>query len=333
MNQAPEAQDLIFQPSSLIPHPSDVVDVAVAVILRPDGSFLLAQRPPGKPYANYWEFPGGKVKPGEAMASALRRELLEELGIGVDLAYPWITRVFTYPHATVRLCFHRVVSWRGEPQAHENQQLSWEYPNQVGVSPLLPANAPVLRALALPAVYAISNTAELGREVFLERLKAALDNGLRLIQVREKQMPSRELGNFAAEVLKLAQAYGAKVIINSDIALAEEIAADGVHLTAAQLMSLSARPDVELCGASCHDPAELARAAELNVDFVVLAPVMPTLSHPNSSPLGWQAFSDLIRSYSLPVYALGGLRPADLPNAWAHGAHGISMMRAAWPQL
>jgi 8-oxo-dGTP diphosphatase len=89
-----------------------IVDVAAAVILRPDGAFLLACRPPGKVYAGYWEFPGGKVEPGEGLADALARELHEELGIDVVSATPWITRVFSYPHATVRLHFFRVFARR-----------------------------------------------------------------------------------------------------------------------------------------------------------------------------------------------------------------------------
>src|SRR5205085_3896600 len=90
----------------------EVIEVAAAVIQRADGAFLLAQRPPGKVYAGYWEFPGGKVEPGEAVERAIARELHEELGIDVECAYPWITRVYTYPHATVRLNFFRVTAWK-----------------------------------------------------------------------------------------------------------------------------------------------------------------------------------------------------------------------------
>ena len=127
-----------------------VVDVAAAVVEHDDGRFLLAQRPLGKVYEGYWEFPGGKVEPGEPITDALNRELREELGIAVELAYPWITRVYVYPHATVRLHFYRVVRWRGEPHPHERQALSWQYQHELNVSPILPANAPVLKALSLP---------------------------------------------------------------------------------------------------------------------------------------------------------------------------------------
>ena len=119
-----------------------MVEVAAAVIQRPDGTFLLAQRPQGKVYAGYWEFPGGKVEPGEPAARALARELHEELGIEVERAYPWITRVFTYAHATVRLNFFRVTRWQGEPRPREDQTIAWQTPGARMVSPMLPANAP-----------------------------------------------------------------------------------------------------------------------------------------------------------------------------------------------
>jgi 8-oxo-dGTP diphosphatase len=104
------------------------VDVAVAVLIRPDGAALLARRPESKVYSGYWEFPGGKVEPGEPVSDALRREIREELGVEIERAYPWITRVFVYPHATVRLHFHRVTAWRGEPRALEHQAIAWQQP-------------------------------------------------------------------------------------------------------------------------------------------------------------------------------------------------------------
>lgn len=304
--------------------------VAAAVILKSDGQFLLAQRPAGKPYAGYWEFPGGKIKAHESSEQALRRELEEELGIHAEQIYPWLTRTYCYPHATVRLCFHRVMRWSGEPHGRENQQLSWQSADHVAVAPLLPANGPVLRALSLPPIYAISNVAELGRQIFMQRLEQRLQNGLRLIQVREKHMPRDELENFAAAVISAARRYQAKVLLNSDIRLAQELGADGVHLTSKQLMALERRPQVEWCGASCHDREQLQRAAVLEADFAALAPVMPTLSHPGAPGMGWDAFAKLVEGYSLPVYALGGMREKHLSTVWANGAHGIAMMRGAW---
>lgn len=307
-----------------------VVEVAAAVIMRPDGRFLLTSRPAGKPYAGYWEFPGGKIEAGESVLQAIDRELQEELGIQVRRAFPWVTRVFTYTHATVRLRFYRVVEWHGEPFGRENQALSWQTADNVSVAPLLPANLPVMRGLALPAVYAITNVIELGEEVMLCKLEQALQQGLRFLQIREKSMINDRYRWLAGEMIKRAHAFQAKVVINSDISLSRELGADGVHLTSAQLMSLTARPDVNWCGASCHNAEELYQAEHIGVDFVVLGPVSSTLSHPGLSPLGWRKFSTLIRDYSLPVYALGGLVPDDLPIALEQGGHGIAMMREVW---
>ena len=306
------------------------VEVVAAVIERPDGSFLLAQRPAGKVYAGYWEFPGGKVEPGEPLAAALARELHEELGIDVESAYPWIVQTYTYPHAKVRLNFFRVRAWRGEPHGKEAQQLAWQHVSALAVAPLLPANAPVLRALQLPFEYAITHAGEIGEKQQLIRLDRRLAQGLRLIQVREKGMPAPELERFAAAVIASARSHGARVLINSDIELALRLGADGVHLAAAQLARLEQKPALPWCAASCHNAAELARAAQLGVDFAVLGPAQATPTHPDAKPLGWEGFAALARGASLPVFALGGMKPIDLETAWRCGAQGIAMVRGSW---
>ncbi|MBM3356212.1 MAG: Nudix family hydrolase [Betaproteobacteria bacterium] len=323
--------DAAADPSPVARHSSPSrVEVAAAVVLREDGTFLLGQRPAGKPYGGYWEFPGGKVEADETPLAALTRELHEELGIEVKSAHPWLTRDYDYAHAAVRLRFFRVMRWSGELHGRENQRFVWQSPAAVDVGPLLPANAPILRALRLPPVYGITNAAALGRTELLRRLQRALDRGLKLLQVREKSLAPDELRGLAAEVVRLAHASGARVLVNADAALAQRVGADGVHLTAAQLARIGARPELELVGASCHDAEELARAAALGVDLVVLGPVLPTPSHPEARGMGWKRFAAMVRDYPLPVYALGGLNPPDLETAWRSGAHGISMMRAAW---
>jgi 8-oxo-dGTP diphosphatase len=317
-------------PSSLIPHPSQRVEVAAAVILRPDGSFLLGQRPAGKVYAGYWEFPGGKIEPGEAPLAALERELHEELGVTVRTAHPWLTRDYDYAHAAVRLRFFRVVEWSGPLHGRERQRFSWQLPHAVSVDPLLPANAPILRALRLPPVYGITRAQELGVPEFMRRLERALAGGLKLVQVREKGLAGEALRKFAAEVTAVAQARGARVLINGDAELARAVGADGVHLTAAQLVRVERRPALDLVGASCHDAAELAHARDLGADLAVLGPVAPTPTHPGAPGIGWERLAELVKDCPLPVYALGGLKAADLETAWRRGAHGISMMRGAW---
>jgi 8-oxo-dGTP diphosphatase len=126
------------------------VEVAVGVLVDADGRFLLTTRPPGKVYAGYWEFPGGKLEVGESVEQALRRELQEEIGVTIARAEPWRVEVFDYPHARVRLHFCRVREWTGRFEMREGQQMSWER-LPVRCTPVLPGTAPVLEWLAAEA--------------------------------------------------------------------------------------------------------------------------------------------------------------------------------------
>lgn len=310
--------------------PAEILEVAAAVVLRPDGGFLLARRPSGKVYAGYWEFPGGKIEPGESAEDALARELREELGIEVRRSYPWIARVYAYPHATVRLNFFRVPDWNGQPHPREGQRLAWQRLDAPLVEPLLPANAPVLAALALPHEYAITDAGKYGSEAIISRLAAHLAAGLRLVQVRDTTMPQPARAAFARQVVELAHRHGARVMIHSDIALARALGADGVHFSARELARLRERPRDLLAAASCHTRPELERALDFDLDFAVLGTIRPTTSHPAAVPIGWEGFAGIARRSPIPVYGIGGLRLADLEQAWRAGAHGVAMISAAW---
>ncbi len=124
-----------------------LVEVAVGVLIRPDGDFLLTSRPDGKVYAGFWEFPGGKVEAGESVEQALHRELQEELGIQLVQALRWRAQLVDYPHALVRLNFCKVFQWRGDLQMREGQSFAWQR-LPVVVSPVLPGTVPVLQWFA-----------------------------------------------------------------------------------------------------------------------------------------------------------------------------------------
>jgi 8-oxo-dGTP diphosphatase len=309
-----------------------IVEVAAAVMLRADGrEFLLAQRPVGKVYAGYWEFPGGKVEPGESVREALIRELQEELGITVTACSPWLTRQFTYPHATVRLNFWRVTAWDGEigiTAPLEHAAVDWQKTGKPAtVAPILPANDPILKALSLPTTMAITNAEAEGTERQLERLEDVLKAGLRLIQVRDKGWPPAQRLWFAEAVCRLAHSHGALVVINDDDSIARQVGADGVHLSSGKLAACTQRPDFAWVGASCHTAAEIVRAGELGFDYALLSPVLPTPSHPEAPGLGWPEFARQLAGNTLPVLALGGMKPELLAEAESHGAHGIALMR------
>ena len=126
-----------------------VTEVAAGILLDSQQRFLMGQRPVGKPYAGYWEFPGGKVEAGETLFQTLQRELQEELGITIDSSVDLMMIEHDYPHAYVRIHVSVIRDWSGEPTGCENQALSWQDLNsdQLSVDPLLPAALPMIQQL------------------------------------------------------------------------------------------------------------------------------------------------------------------------------------------
>jgi 8-oxo-dGTP diphosphatase len=306
------------------------IDVAVAVIKREDGKVLFAERPPGKACAGEWEFPGGKVETGESVRQALDREIREELAISITQARPWITLSHQYPHASVLLHFFIVSGWTGREHGEEGQRLSWQNLSDLTISPLLAANGPVIRALLLPETYAISCAGDIGEEEFLRRLAEAVDNGLQLLQLREKSLNNSRLRQLIDQILAITEPGGVRILINSD--MPEELTKhfNGLHLTSKHLLQLDNRPDFKLVAASCHSRQELEHAIKLGLDFAVLSPVNHTRSHPQATPLGLSKMREIITNCPIPVYALGGMSLDQLHEIQSHGAHGIAMMRNAW---
>jgi len=321
-----------------------VTDVAVAVFLKPDGTFLLSSRPGGKPYAGFWEFPGGKIETGESVRDALVRELIEELNVTITHATPWFTFMMHYSHATVRLHCWRVMAWHGEMRGMENQQFSWQRFDAhaaLTIAPTLPGCVPIFKALALPLVYTKVKLSSMNDESYLSNLRSLSmetlirgwrENALKaapiqefepsnmrpMIQLCARDLPSATGGEFASKVQRLAQEAGAKIMISEDILLAKNLGAEGVQLTAAQLINLTERPDFALLGATVSTRAELARAAELPCDFAVVELA-------GLSSINWPAFAELAEATPLPCYASGALTANDLGIAIEHGAHGIVM--------
>lgn len=307
-----------------------VTHVAAAVMLREDGSYLLGQRAANTFYPGYWEFPGGKVEPDEAPRDALIRELHEELGIEVVQCFPWIVREHHYEHANVKLHFFRVTEWRGELRDHVHAALSWQSAGMNTVAPMLPANGPVLKAVSLPDFYAVTHAAEIGGDRQLKALELALRKGLRLVQIREPEMPEPQRTAFVSEAVRLIQGFGARALINGDEDMALELNADGVHLPARQLMTATQRPDFKTVGASCHNCEELMHAIALELDFAVVGAVNSTPTHGMQEGIGWETFREIAASSPIPVFAIGGLQLSDKHSAWQHGAHGIAAIRSAW---
>lgn len=322
-----------------MPSAKPVIDVAAAAFTDANGQVLIAERPPGKPLAGYWEFPGGKLESGETAEQALRRECLEELGVTITASRPLIRFAHDYPERRVVLHVHRVTQWRGSPQPLEGQALLWAFPDQLFLHRLLPANRPIVNALRLPDTYAVT-PADAWRqsERFLAQLEHQLASGLRLLQFRCRSdgIDDPSLAAFAEEVRDLTQRFHARLMVNGDAALAAGINADGLHLPARMLADSfgefgADRGSDRWLAASCHDGDELQRAVELGCDFVVLGPVAETASHPGASLLGWQGFQTLVDTLPVPVFAIGGQSAAAVDVARQHGAQGVAGIRAFFP--
>ncbi|WP_306673562.1 Nudix family hydrolase [Tahibacter caeni] len=302
------------------------VHVVAAALIDADGRVLLAQRPEGKHLAGYWEFPGGKVEPGETPLQALQRELIEEVGVRIGAADPLIRIPWRYASKFILLDVYRVLAFDGQPHSCEGQALKWVPAAALDPAEMPPADHAVIHALALPPHYLITAEPDADDAAFLARLDAALERGVRLVQLRAKRCDGDRLRRLAGACLARVRTAGGQLLINSRWDLVEELDLDGVHLTAAQLSGFAERPVAarRWLAASCHDARELALAQALGVDFAVLGPVAATASHADREPLGWDAFAALCGAATVPVYALGGMRRDDLAMALAAGAQGIA---------
>jgi 8-oxo-dGTP diphosphatase len=300
----------------------------VGVLLRPDGAVLLADRPAGKPYAGYWEFPGGKIEAGETVAGALARELHEELGLDIGPVLPWVTFEFDYPHAYVRLHFCRVYEWHGQAHPREGQRLGFfSLQHDALPAPLLPAALPALRWLTLPRVIARveqGDAADATSQVAAQRQLAA---GAWLWLTRAHPLHAQEWE-------PMAQSFGRPLLLDAainkradtegvipDAAMNASAGVGGVILDGNELAACTERPRQPWAGAAVAEAADLRRAAALQLDFALLGPVLQ--SDDTAATIGWHGFRQIAHNSPLPVYAHGGLGPNDAAIAMAHGAHGV----------
>jgi len=312
--------------------------IVAAVLIAQDGRILASTRPNGRSMAGRWEFPGGKLEPGEGRWQGLVRELQEELDLTPTAGRPLIRLRHDYPDGpAVDLDVWRVDDWQGQPRAREGQAFDWFAPDALTRLDFLDANTPIVAAARLPDRYLI--TPEIDELATLpDRMAAACQAGVRLIQLRGRWLSRPEARHWAGEAVARAHALGARVLLNgSDKALAEAIQADGLHLPAREAARLSRRPSTRpwlrpgLLGVSCHSADELEQAHALGADFATLGHVRPTPSHPGKAALGEREFMALAQASPLPVYAIGGMAVADLDRLQQAGIQGIAAIRGLWP--
>jgi 8-oxo-dGTP diphosphatase len=303
------------------------LQVAVGVIKNPSGQILISLRDTSLHQGGLWEFPGGKVEATETVKQALARELKEELDIVVQSVEPLITINHRYPDLSVELCVFTIEDFDGEPKSCEDQPIQWVKPEDLKNYAFPAANQSIITAARLPHYYAILDAAD--PALLMANLKTLLENDIKLIQARFKNLSSDEVKLFLDQAYPLCKSNEAWLLLNSSVAGAETFEVDGLHLTSADLLACRQRPfGKKWLAASCHNLEELDHAQKIGVDFVVVAPVLPTPTHPDANVLGWDQFAGLTAKTNLPVYALGGMSISDLTTAQQLGGQGIAAIRA-----
>lgn len=309
------------------------IHVAVAVIRSPQGRVLIARRNPQQHQGGLWEFPGGKLEAGESPYDALVREVREELGLDVARAQPLIQIRHDYGDRQVLLDVWEVSAFVGEAQAREGQPLAWVEPQRLGEYEFPAADGAIIAALRLPRQYLITPDG-LSSQELLQGVGQALARGVGLIQLRAPNRFDPQYRDLAVDVQGLC-AGKAQLMLKGPLEWLGDFPAAGWHLTSAQLREYAPKgrpfPPERWLAASCHSAAELDLAARLGADFVTLSPVSPTATHPDAEPLGWLRTAQLIQGCNVPVFALGGMTPADEKAARQAGAQGIAAIRSLWP--
>lgn len=308
------------------------VHVVAGVLRDTRGRILLARRTEGRDLAGAWEFPGGKVEPGESPAQALERELHEELGVEIGHVENLICVPQRYASKSIVLDVYSVISYKGKPRGREKQALAWSPPEKLSSYPMPPADRPVVAALTQPDRLAITPEYHGEKQLFLSCIDRQLTSGIRLIQLRCKTLGGKALKELAIDIRTLCRERDATLFINEDIALAKSLGCP-VHLKSGQLMQhdIEARLSGHPFSSACHNINELKMAEKLSAFYAVLGPVLKTDTHPESEGIGWSGFSAFRNEVSLPIFALGGMGLDDVLVARQHGGQGVAGISRFWP--
>lgn len=317
------------------------VHVAVGVIVR-QGRVLIARRPAHVHQGGLLEFPGGKVEPDETVQAAVAREIAEETGLRIPAGSlrPVIGIRHDYGDKRVFLDVWRTDQAEGEAHGREGQPVEWVRPESLRNEDFPAANRPIIRALQLPCLLAITGEfrSDGTPEQLLNRALVNLSEHGRsaLIVLRTPALDAESYAALAETALDECEAAGVGLVVHgSPSAFDDTPDAAGLHLPWREAQNLSARPvpDGVWLGVSCHSAREIDHAVAIGADYATLGPVKPTETHPGSPSLGWPAFRDLVASAPIPVFGLGGLQPGDLDDAWQAGAQGLAGIGYWWPQV
>ncbi|MFK5914792.1 MAG: Nudix family hydrolase [Woeseiaceae bacterium] len=313
-----------------------IIDVVVGVIKDTVGRYLIAKRPTNAHQGGLWEFPGGKVEHNETAYEALERELNEELGISSLSSITSLIKIYhDYGDKKVCLDVYTIDDFSGEAFGKEGQELRWIGIDEFSKFNFPEANYSIINAVTLPDQYMITGEFKSEAEL-LARIQTALDSGLKLIQFRAHQLNDEIYFNYTRKIYQMCKTAKAKLLLNISLENYTKYKADnfsdGIHLSSKEikLFHTSMLNSHSLVATSTHNEDELIYAEEKKIDFIVLSPVNPTTSHPNTTPLGWDNFKSLVNKSTIPVYALGGMTKSDLSAVKKRGGQGIAAISEYW---
>lgn len=305
----------------------------IGIILSSDRQqVLIARRPDDVHQGGRWEFPGGKRRDGESAENALARELKEEINIEVVTSRRIKRFNYDYPDSKLTIDARVIEEWSGNIKGGEKREMKWIEVSELGNVDFPSANREIIRALQLPEIYFITPDLDHYDHTFIDRIENLLKKDVQLLRFRSTNLAGKKRYDYAKKVLKSCKKHGCRFIYDGSPEDVEELGADGLHMNSRWLFKTGERPlnrDLYVA-ASCHNDAEICKASAIDADFCVLAPVKYTTSHKDSRPLGWKGFTRLAKLSDIPVYALGGMRTEDLPEARLHQAHGLAMISGLW---
>lgn len=311
---------------------SEIVHVAVAVIVGDDGRILVARRPDDKHMGGLWEFPGGKIESGEDLPTALQRELQEELAIQVSEFTPLICIEHNYPDKKVLLDTWVVSGIQGSPVGNEGQPIRWVHKNELWELDFPAANKPIVNAVNLPDQYMVTGKFSNQEELFT-KVEAAISKGIKLVQFRAPWLDAAQYLELAKSLSEKVRMLEATLVVKGEPELLNTGWCQGIHLNSVQLhkgtQPVKRKPEQWLV-ASCHNIEEIKLAEKQGMDFITLSPVKPTQSHPEAEALGLAEAARLTRAATIPVFWLGGMSPEFINSVRNNGAQGVAAIGAYW---
>lgn len=308
------------------------IEVVAAVIQGRGDQVLLSKRQAHLHQGGLWEFPGGKLEPGETEQACLWRELEEELGIRPLSATRLIRVAHDYPDKSVSLSTWQVHAFSGEPEGREGQEICWIPVGRLRELEFPAANRPIVTAAQLPDRYHITAPHWKDPRSLGQGVAAGVQRGAQLFQLRIPDTDNARLRELLDAMRVADPGRNARVLVNGTVDDYANLDCDGIHLSWRHASRLH-RGDLDaipLVGVSCHDGDEIRHAEEIGAHFAVLSAVRATASHPGNKPIGWPQFESWVKQAGIPVYALGGMRESDRVVARTRGAQGIGGISGLW---